>query len=488
MAWVYHRRHDWLEALDRRYFRERYNAQQLLGELAENLRCGGQLQDVAPVVVARIDAALHSSYVAVLVRSDDGRFYECVGSSDSAHRTLRFPAGDKAIRLLALMGQPLIVGRNAPRSVLDQLPDDERRALVASETEVLIGVAGPGDTVEGLLVLGVKRSEEPYSREDLNLLATVALNLRAALPVSVTTEECDSCGLSYPSGTGRCSSDGTVLERSDTPRLLADRYAIERRLGRGGMGTVYAARDTQLNRIVAIKLLRERVQSASALERCRREAQAAAAFAHPNVVTIHDMRLTADGRPFLVMELLKGRTLREALSDGPMTSPQIRHVFEGVCAALETAHAGTLVHRDLKPENVFLMSGAADACGVKLLDFGISTFVNSDETTSRSGALQGTPEYASPEQIRGEVPNASWDIWALGVMAFESVVGVRPVACVSVALSADARTVDGRWSEPALQRLTPELAAFFGRALAVDAGARPRTPADFLHGLVHGMN
>ena len=99
-----------------------------------------------------------------------------------------------------------------------------------------------------------------------------------------------------------------MLERSDTPRLLADRYAIERRLGRGGMGTVYAARDTQLNRIVAIKLLRERVQSASALERCRREAQAAAAFAHPNVVTIHDMRLTADGRPFLVMELLTGRT------------------------------------------------------------------------------------------------------------------------------------------------------------------------------------
>ena len=238
-------------------------------------------------------------------------------------------------------------------------------------------------------------------------------------------------------------------------------YAIERRLGRGGMGTVYAARDTQLNRTVAIKLLRERVQSASALERCRREAQAAAAFAHPNVVTIHDMRLTADGRPFLVMELLTGRTLRQALSDGPLTSPQIRHVFEGVCAALETAHAGTLVHRDLKPENVFLTSGAADACGVKLLDFGISTFVNSDETTSRSGALQGTPEYASPEQIRGEVPNASWDIWALGVMAFESVVGVRPVACVSVALSADARTVDGRWSEPALQRLTPALCRLF---------------------------
>ena len=221
VAWVYHRRHDWLEALDRRYFREHYNAQQLLGELAENLRCGGQLLDVAPVVIARIDAALHSSYVAVLVRSDDRRFYECVGSSDSAHRTLRFPAGDKAIRLLALLGQPLIVGRNAPRSVFDQLPDDERRALVANETELLVGVAGPGDTVEGVLALGVKRSEEPYSREDLELLATVALNLRAALPVSDTTEECDSCGLSYASGTGRCSSDGTVLERSDTPRLLA---------------------------------------------------------------------------------------------------------------------------------------------------------------------------------------------------------------------------------------------------------------------------
>ena len=309
----------------------------------------------------------------------------------------------------------------------------------------------------------MKRSEEPYSREDLELLSTVAFNLRAALPFSVTTEECDSCGLSYASGTGRCSSDGTVLERSETPRLLADRYAIERRLGRGGMGTVYAARDTQLNRIGRDQTAARAASSPRrALERCRREAQAAAALAHPNVVTIHDMRLTGDGRPFLVMELLKGQNAaRGAVGRADDVGADPSRVRGCLCGALETAHAETLVHRDLKPENVFLTSGAADAASVKLLDFGISTFVNADETTSRSGALQGTPEYASPEQIRGEPPHPSWDIWALGVMAFESVVGMRPVACVSVALSADARTVDGRWSEPALAAADPELAGLF---------------------------
>ncbi len=253
------------------------------------------------------------------------------------------------------------MGSGAPRSVFDELPEDERRALVALETELLVAIAGPGDTVEALLALGMKRSEEPFSSEDLDLLTAVAMNLKSLLPRSATSEECDSCGASYATGTGRCTTDGTVLVPSETPTLLAARYAIERRLGRGGMGTVYAARDLQLNRPVAVKLLRERLESAPAVERCRREARAAAALAHPNVVTIYDMGLTSDGRPFLVMELLRGGTLREALSGGPLAPNRIGDLFEGICAALDAAHAQGLVHRDLKPENVFLVRGARDS-------------------------------------------------------------------------------------------------------------------------------
>jgi hypothetical protein len=486
-VWISRRRGDWLNALDRRYFREHYSAQKLLRDLAEDVQKSAPFEDVLPVLVSRIDAALHPSYIAVLVRSQDGRFYDSIGKTHVGATPLRFAAGDKAIRLLAVLGRPLVVGSGAPRSVFHQLPEDERRAFGELGTELLVGIPGPDDTVEALMALGMKRSEEPFTSEDLDLLAAVALNLKPLLPLSSKTEECETCGASYATGTGRCTKDGTVLMRSDTPLLLANRYSVERRLGRGGMGTVYAARDLELNRPVAVKLLRERLESDRAAEKCRREARAAAALAHPNVVTIHDLGLTADGRPFLVMQLLRGRTLREALAAGPLPPPDIRHVFEGVCAALDAAHAEGLVHRDLKPENVFLVNGTADPASVKLLDFGISTFVDGQGTSSRSGTL-GTPEYAAPEQLRGQAPAPSWDVWALSVMAFEAAVGVRPIACVSAALPGRLAAGDGAWNEPALQRLTPALAALFTDALSLDPAQRPQTPSAFLDRLRRALD
>jgi len=484
-VWIYRRRDAWLETLDRRYFKERYNAQKLLRELGEDLQKGTYLENVLPAAARRIEAALHPQYVAVLLRSPDGRFYESHEPARGAHASIRFPAGDRAIRLLAVLCRPLVVGPEAPRTVFDQLPDDERQVLSVLGTELLIPIQGPGDTIEAVLALGMKRSEEPYSSEDIDLLTAAALNLRMALPLSATTEECATCGASYPAGTGRCATDGAVLERSETPPLLSERYAIERRLGRGGMGTVYAARDLQLNRRVAVKLLRERVGSATAVEQCRREARVAASLAHPNVVTIHDLGLTADGRPFLVMELLRGRTLRDSLAAGPLAREATLPILEGIAGALEAAHAAGLVHRDLKPENVFLTAGEAEGTRVKLLDFGISTFLDR-ETGTRPGAL-GTPEYAAPEQVRGELPQRSWDLWALAVIAFEAMVGVRPVACVSMALSADLPGGATAWNDSALRRLTPPVAAVFGRALSLDPSQRYESASALLTDLSKAM-
>jgi serine/threonine-protein kinase len=147
----------------------------------------------------------------------------------------------------------------------------------------------------------------------------------------------------------------------------------------------------------------------------------------------------------------------------------------GISAALEAAHAQGLVHRDLKPENVFLLDGAEGA-RVKLLDFGISTFVHDNQTGSRSGVL-GTPEYAAPEQIRGEAPHPSWDIWALAVLAFEAMVGVRPVACVSMALGNGCGEGGATWNDAALRRLTPALAGVFRRALSLDPLQRHASPS-----------
>ena len=477
-AWAYRRRDQWLDTLDRRYFREQYSAQRLLRELAEDLQSTSQIEALLPAVARRIEAALHPRYVALLVRSHDGRFYQSPERSETAQSALRFSAGDKVIRLLAVLGRPLIVGPSAPHTVFDQLPEDEQQAVESLATELLVPITGPGDTTEALLAFGMKRSEEPFSSEDLDLLGAIAMNLRAALPRSATTEECDTCGASYATGTGRCSEDGAVLVGSMTPPVLADRYAIERRLGRGGMGVVYAARDLQLNRRIAVKLL-ERIEAVRDAERLRREARAAATLTHPNVVTIHDIGLTPDGRPFLVMELLRGATLRRALSSGPLDRSAIEPIVVGICAALDAAHAEGLVHRDLKPENVLLLNDGAQAGGIKLLDFGISLFLNDRGTPARSGVL-GTPEYAAPEQIRGEPPAPAWDLWALAVIAFEALVGARPVACVATALWSTRAAQLTTWDALALERLSPPLADFFGRALSIDPACRPRTASQFL--------
>ena len=199
-VWIYTQRAAWLERLDRRYFREHYSAQKLLRELADDAQGAGGLKDVLPVVARRIEAALHPNYVVPLLRSEDGRFYGTLDPADP--RGLRFAAGDKAIRLLAVLGHPLVVGGGAPRSVFDQLPDGERRALAALQTELLVGISGPGDTIEALLALGMKRSEEPFTADDIDLLAAVASNLKSRLPLSATSEECEACGARTPPAAG----------------------------------------------------------------------------------------------------------------------------------------------------------------------------------------------------------------------------------------------------------------------------------------------
>jgi hypothetical protein len=168
-------------------------------------------------------------------------------------------------------------------------------------------------------------------------------------------EECPTCGNCYDSGTGSCHVDSSTLVSVNAPRLLADRYRLERRLGRGGMGTVYVALDTSLDRRVAAKLVREDlVGLPGAAERFQREARAAASFSHPNVVTVHDFGVTG-GHAFLVMELLDGRTLRDTLRiEERIDCQRALAILRDVTAAVEAAHRRQLVHRDLKPENICL--------------------------------------------------------------------------------------------------------------------------------------
>src|SRR5262249_48772412 len=156
--------------------------------------------------------------------------------------------------------------------------------------------------------------EEPYTREDQELLSAIASSLallleRPAVRPEIARRfvECPECGVCYDSGASHCSREGAPLASVRLPRRIAERYLLDRRLGSGGMGTVYAAVDLALERRVAVKVIREdRVGSVEAAERFRREARASASFSHPNVVTIHDFGVLGGTRAFLVMELLEG--------------------------------------------------------------------------------------------------------------------------------------------------------------------------------------
>jgi serine/threonine-protein kinase len=251
------------------------------------------------------------------------------------------------------------------------------------------------------------------------------------------------------------------------------------------MGSVYQARDTELERLVAVKVMRlETMIGAQATARFRREAKAAAGFSHPNVVTIHDFGVAEDNRAYLVMELLNGCSLREEMNRCVrLQSTRVLEILSGVSSALAAAHDRMLLHRDLKPENIFLARlGQTDVA--KILDFGLAKTMPPGEmmespSLTAPGMLIGTLPYMSPEQIRGEPPAESWDLWAVAVVAFEMLTGVHPFSA-----SADWRNVLVAGAFPPLDAhastMTPQLRAFFERALSADRSRRPVSARQFV--------
>jgi serine/threonine protein kinase len=349
---------------------------------------------------------------------------------------------------------------------------------------LLVPIAMAGGVREAMLALGMKRSEEPYSRADEELLQAIASSLSFLLGFATGTvalggfEECPQCGSCYESGAGHCANEGALLTPVPVPRTLARRYQLEKRLGRGGMGTVYQAHDTALERKVAVKMIREDLlYSKEASQRFQREARAAAAFSHPNVVTVHDFGVEAGTRAYLVMELLQGRTLRQELEAGyKMPARQVLEIVRGVCAGLEAAHRENLVHRDLKPENVFLANTGSSET-VKILDFGIAKFVPhvTQATVDRETiGILGTPQYMSPEQLKGEIIAPGWDLWAVGVIAYEMLTGTHPFGSGNPA-TAQFAIVEGRFRAitEAIPGAPEQWQEFFSRAFAPSPGNRP---------------
>src|SRR5918992_482537 len=211
------------------------------------------------------------------------------------------------------------------------------------------------------------------------------------------------------------------------PPTRVAHYVIERKLGEGGMGVVFAARDERLDRTVAIKMMSSFGGDETARRRFWREARAAASVNHPNICQLYDIG-EDEGALFIAMELLEGESLGERLARGALTVSEAIPIALGVLAALAALYARGILHRDLKPSNVFLT-----AHGVKLLDFGLARpadpalaqSLSSSGNLTRSGMLIGTPGYMAPEQLTAEELDARTDLFAVGAILFEMLAG-RP--------------------------------------------------------------
>jgi len=233
-------------------------------------------------------------------------------------------------------------------------------------------------------------------------------------------------------------------------------YYIESRLGAGGMGEVYRARDTRLDRAVAIKMLPSEVPGDT--ERFRRfqgEARAASSLSHPHILVVHDVG-EIDGRPFIVTELVEGRTLRQVMDERPIPIREAIDIGTQITSALAAAHAGGIVHRDIKPDNIMVRPDGY----LKVLDFGLAKVSPADrprdETVAMTGTgiVMGTPEYMSPEQAAGQPVDFRSDQFAFGVLMYELLSARRPFRRASAVMTAAA--VIAETPEP-LARLCPDL-------------------------------
>jgi len=251
---------------------------------------------------------------------------------------------------------------------------------------------------------------------------------------------CSKCSALNPQGTRFCAKCGSAIENSDKDigdpligSFVGERFLVKEKLGEGGMGVVYKAEQTAMDRMVALKVLHSHITDEDMYARFRNEAAASSKLNHPNTITVYDFGKTDTGSLYIAMEFVKGVSLDDEIVDnGPMDWRRACHIGKQICGSLQNAHDNGIVHRDLKPENVMLCERAGERDVVKVLDFGIAKILEDDggqdqrKALTKTGMVFGTPQYMSPEQVRGEKVDARSDIYSTGIILYQALVGQLP--------------------------------------------------------------
>ncbi len=254
------------------------------------------------------------------------------------------------------------------------------------------------------------------------------------------------------------------------------RYVIFERIGAGGMGVVYKAKDTELERFVAIKFLPpELIENEQALVRFKREARAASSLEHPNICTVYEAG-EFEGQPYIVMQLLEGQTLREMIAGKALDMEATLNLGIQIADALDAAHSVGIIHRDIKPANIYVSRRGQ----AKILDFGVAKRA-ADPHLTTPGVVIGTGAYMSPEQIRGETVDARTDLFALGAVLFEMATGTRAFAGKDITAVLANVLYQAPASPTTLNAaVPPALEQIIFKAIAKDRAARYQSAADIL--------
>ncbi|HEY7511696.1 MAG TPA: protein kinase, partial [Vicinamibacteria bacterium] len=477
--------------LDRRFFREQLDREQVLVELLDEVGKLESISELSRLVTNRLDSALHPRTIYVWYR--DPAELEAAASADPLLTPTDLPTEGRWLDWLEARGG----GVALPVLSDGAFTREETRWFAEREVSLIVPIAESGGRVVGALLVGERRSEEPYGANDRRLLLAVAkqaavvrenLRLRARVSeehrmrhdvlarlearVPGVLKECPSCGTCFDGEAEQCPADRRPLVLSlPVARTVDARYRLERLIGKGGMGAVYEARDLRLQRAVAVKILLGRAfGQPAALRRFRREAHAAARLNHPCVVGIYDFGTLEGQGAYLVMERVSGTTLRAELDRVGVLAPAVVTAwFDPLLDGLAAAHAHGIVHRDLKPENVIGRTDGPRGLAVKILDFGLAKFAGAEPpasgTVTVEGSVLGTLGYMSPEQLRGGPVDHRTDVFAVGVMLVEALTGSRPFEGQSYAERA---TRHGAPSLPDSPLRAPAVDALLRRCLAAD--------------------